>query len=349
MEPDWIKKCTLRAHLDKIRFVIEAEATVTRAMVAENLPKLEIRGHSRSGVPGPRWELRHVDPERNCFVVTVHDPSSIQMIVAVVDRMARRIPLLRDPTIQLLELAVDVIPKSPGTLDLERVAADLFKGAKFEPSENTRAANKDGAVGLGGPDAAYRNLKAGRSVYNGSVGDDAMVRCYVKRKDNKVRLSEDQHCARFEVELMGKGLPVEILRDLDGYRFERLSEMFLMSRPADDLPPLIELLAARAPKLRRMPRRGRRARLFMDAAFASFNKRAHAALVGLSERLASRRGCPYRPDHLACINGESVSSDRFFQADQPDRANTGRPARTAPLTTTPIGVVAIPDSDRMSA
>jgi hypothetical protein len=214
----------------------------------------------------------------------------------------------------LLEVALDVWPRKPGAINLARVVADLFKGAKFEPSANSRAANGRTAVGIKGKDAAYGLLKRGYTLYNGNESDPAMIRAYVKRTDNRLKLAEDQHRARFEVQLHGgEALGELTVRAFARCNFSRMAPMFLMRTVRDDLPPVGALLAASVPKLRRYPRPRslRHRRWFMDRAFTEFNRRVYAALEDLNRSVHSHKRSPFREDHLAVLR-ESVRADCDF-------------------------------------
>jgi hypothetical protein len=199
-------------------------------------------------------------------------------------------------------------------VELERVVADLFKGAKFEPSGNSRAANAKTAVGIKGKDAAYRQLKRGYSLYNGNASDPSMVRAYVKRTDNRCDLPEGQYRARFEVQLQGEEALGELtVRAMARYNFSRMVPMFLMRTVRNGLPPVGALLAASVPKLRRYPRPRtlRHRRWFMDRAFTEFNRRVYAAFEDLNRRVHSQARNPFRENHLAALR-ESVRPDCDF-------------------------------------
>lgn len=338
MDISWLKRTIIKAHLDRLRFVVEPINATPRSHVAANIPHTPRPGEPHADKVTARWELREVGDTGKLFEVTVHDPVSIPAIMAIVDRMKLRLPLARDPMLTLLEVALDVWPKQPGTIDLERVVADLFKGAKFEPSDNSRAGGGPlRATSLFGPDTPYRRLHEGYSLYNGNVSDPVMVRAYVKRTDNRALLPSDQQRARFELELKGDGLPVPTVRALRSYRFESMSPMFLMRTVREDLPPLAAFVAHAVPKLRRYPRTMRKARMLTDRAFTEFNKRAYRALERLTRAMQNESRSPFRPDHLHILADRSVTTDSFFHptvdVTPPGQSSKG----VAPLTTLSIG------------
>jgi hypothetical protein len=305
MDKTWLKKARIVARVDRIIMTIEPATAIDRREFIRHLP---MAWHS---------QVRDLGGAGVRFQITVQDPQSIPAIVAVIDRMhLHRLRLRGEPSLDLLEVAVDVEPKEPGSLDLARIAADLFKGAKFEPSANTRAAGESGqTIGLHGHDPGYRALNSGRSLYNGNKYDPCMVRCYVKVKDNGVDLPVTRHRARFEVQLQGEALPVRRVRDLTRFRFENLSRMFLARTLRDDLTPSRLMIAERVHKLRRSPRKGvmgRTARSFSDQAFAAYNRRVYRALVSLSGQMHDGTRSPYHAAHLSALLGPTVMPARIL-------------------------------------
>ena len=276
--------------------------------MARNIPEGGLRGD-----PVPRWDLIDVGGAGTLYEVTVHDPACLSAVVAVLDRLQVRVPLVRAPTLKILEVAMDVIPRVPGTVDLARVVADLFKGAKFEPSGNSRLVKgKHFVDSVLGPDAVYRRLRDGWTVYTGDSDDPSMIRGYVKRTDNKLDLPPDEHRARFEVQLQHDALPVVTAGELGSYRFEDLSPLFLMWTVNASLSPGAAALARALPKLRRFPRTVRVARHLATEAFAPFNKRAYRALQRLTLAMQNQNRSPYHGQHLGALRDHSVSADSFF-------------------------------------
>ena len=326
MSNDWIKHVRVKAVIDRLRFTESPTMPVSREEMKKHLP--------RDGCGGKRWDLRDVGGAGDAFEVTVHDVDSLPAVNAIIDRLRVRMPLKAEPALKILEVAMDVIPHVPGTVDLERVAADVFKGAKFEPSDNSRSSPGRGACRVDGPDAAYLALQRGHTLYVGDKGDPIMVRCYVKRTDNRLPLPLTEHRARYEVQLQDEGVPVLTVAALGMFRFEQMSPMFLARSIRADLSPLAALIAERLPKLRRYPRVVRHARSFSSEAFTKFNKRVFATLEQLTRTVQSERGNPYHPGHLRADLIEcSVSADSFFPAVT-DVTPAGRLGNSPDLLTT---------------
>lgn len=311
MDASWLPHTVVKAQIDRIRFTLEPVKPTTRAEVAANLPlppRAEIASRARieSRRKAARWELREKGEAGTEFEVTVHDVICLPAITAVIDRLNARIPLARDPRLLILEVAMDVWPKVPGTLDLVRIAADLHKGAKFEPSDNSRAAGagRGNVKGLFGYDGPYLRMKEGRSIYVGEPGDEFMIRVYPKVTDNGAPLPLDQQRARFEVEMTR-------------YPFELLSPQFHLWTVREGLPGWITASARATPKLRRYPRRTRKAHTFMTRSFIGFNKRVYRALERLTASVQSGRYNPFHDAHLlaaglARVTPHSVTTDYFF-------------------------------------
>lgn len=308
MNGSWLNQVSVKAHLDRLRFSVEPISPMSREEFAAHIP-----GRARMQEGPTRWDLRDVGGVGERFDVTVHDPKSLTAITRVVDRIGVRVPLKCPPLLRILEVALDVWPKTPGSLDLDRVVADLFKGAKFEPTNNLRAGGGPmGATSLFGPNTPYRRLREGYTLYNGDRDAPLMVRAYPKRTDNGRALPERDHRARFEVQMMGEGLPVPTFQELGKYRFEILSPMFLMLVARDDLPPLGAFVAGAVPKLRRYPRTTRGSRQLLTRAFIPFNRRVYRALERLSISMQGDAGSPFHQGHLEALREHSVSTDSFF-------------------------------------
>lgn len=305
MSSDWIKHVRVKAVIDRLRFAVTPTIPISRNELKKHLP--------REGCGGSRWDLRDVGGAGDLFEVTVHDVDCLPAINAIIDRLRVRLPLKAEPALKILEVAMDLIPYVPATVDLERVAADVFKGTKFEPSNNSRSSPGRGASRVDGPDAAYLALLRGHTLYVGNNRDSIMIRCYVKRTDNKIALPLTEHRARYEVQLQDKGVPAPTVAALGLFRFEQLSPMFLARTIRSDLSPLAALIAERLPKLRRYPRVVRHARSFTSQAFAPYNKRVFATLHQLTRAVQSGRGNPFHPKHLSAdLVDCSVSADSFF-------------------------------------
>lgn len=307
MSSEWLKKVRIKAVIDRLRFTVLPVVAISREQMVRHFP--------RDGCGAQRWDIRDVGGTGSTFEVTLHDVDCLPAVNAIINRLRCRIALQREPELTILEVALDAWPYVPGTVDLERVAADMFKGAVYEPSDNSRSSSGEGAEGITGPDAAYKALLRGHTLYCGDKNDPAMVRCYVKRLDNGTPLPISKHRARYEIQLQGEEHPVSTVKGLEGYRFEQMSPMFLARTVRDDLPPVAALLAHRVPKLRRYPRTMRRARLFHSRAFVEFNKRVFATLEQLTRTVQSDRRSPFQRNHLAVLNDQcSVSTDKFFPA-----------------------------------
>jgi hypothetical protein len=243
MSNDWIKHVRVKAVIDRLRFTVTPTMPVSRDEMKKHLP--------REGCGGKRWDLRDVSGTGDLFEVTIHDVDCLPAVNAIIDRLRVRMPLKVEPALKILEVAMDVIPHVPGTVDLERVAADVFKGTKFEPRANSRSSSGRGASRVDGPDAAYLALQRGETLYVGNKRDPIMIRCYVKRTDNGLALPLAEHRARYEVQLQDEGVPAPTVAALGLFRFEDLSPMFLSRTVRSDLSPLAALVAERLPKLRR--------------------------------------------------------------------------------------------------
>jgi hypothetical protein len=140
---------------------------------------------------------------------------------------------------------------------------------------------------------------------------------------------------------------VRTVRGLKGFRFESLSHMFLARTLRDDLSPFRLMIANRAHKLRRCPRKGvmgRKARSFSDQAFARFNRRAYRALARLSGQMHDETRGPYHATHISALLSSATIPARFLTSLAGATEGWAGQLRADALTTLLIGNIGQDDN-----
>lgn len=167
--------------------------------------------------------------------------NNVSKLQRKLDRLSKDYPFVTEPVISGIEVACDFMHKGEPSRRIRdtlamtyRLQSSLFAPGgnprQFDPEVQGKGANRFMAEGM--------RLDPGLNFRIGNKWDDVSWQVYFKCVDKMKSISQSKWRARVEVTLKGEALKdigLNCLSDLQGYKFEKLTQFFRFRRPVEPL------------------------------------------------------------------------------------------------------------------
>lgn len=224
-------------HMDYSRFRIaaavdwiELEVRTLKPTQAKHLHAagagLFSHAHGINPQTGEKFPENRKNTTTTRFAIRIQAPERFAAITAALDTIRVRLDSSCAVTVLGIEVALDACAKA-GTApeELAEMAAHFLKGINRVSPEHPRIYKRKGETrAIGSHPELIQALMDEFQIGNGN--GDRFQHGYLKTKDDRQDLSEDEHRARIEIRLQGNGCPVQTLEDLASFDFATLSDYF---------------------------------------------------------------------------------------------------------------------------
>lgn len=201
--------------------------------------------HGINPQTGEKYPENRKNTATTRFAVRIQAPERFAAITTALNTIGDRL----DPSCAIvvlgIEVALDAYAKTgTGTEELPEMTSHFLKGINRVSSNHPRIYRRKGETrAIGSHRELIQALMDGFQI--GIGNGDRFQHGYLKATDNGQNLPINQHRARIEIRLLGKGCPVRTLEDLAGFDFACLSDYFRFRRFGEPQSDLERLMAER--------------------------------------------------------------------------------------------------------
>ncbi|UCV28414.1 hypothetical protein [Ferribacterium limneticum] len=228
---------------------VELEVHTLKATQGKHLKAAGTFSHAHGINPqtGEKYDERVKNTTTTRFAIRIQAPERFAAITAALATIRDRL----DPSYAIavlgIEVALDAYAEEGTSPDeLAEMTAHFLKGINLVSPDHPRVYRRKGETrAIGSQRELIYALADGFQIGIGNGNGDRFQHGYLKSKDNKQDLPENEHRARIEIRLQGNASPVRTLDDLAGFDFASLSNYFRFRQFDDPQTELERLMAER--------------------------------------------------------------------------------------------------------
>ncbi len=181
------------------------------------------------------------------FAVRIQAPERFTAITAALDTIRERLDPSCAITVCGIEVALDAyVNDGSGPEELAEMASHFLKGINRVSSNHPRIYRERGETrAIGSHKELIQALQDGFQIGIGDCDSNRYQHGYLKTQDNGKALPINEHRARIEIRLQGRGCPFLTLDDLASFNFSSLSDYFQFRQSGEPQSDLERLMAER--------------------------------------------------------------------------------------------------------